>query len=91
MKKWSLYLDTSVPSAYFDERAKERKEATIRFWKEVLPDYQVYISDVTVKELDATKDESLRKKLRRLVKEFKIRRLLWRKSNTLTILRLRRK
>jgi len=72
MKKWSLYLDTSVPSAYFDERAKERKEATIRFWKEVLPDYQVYISDVTVKELDATKDESLRKKLRRLVKEFKI-------------------
>jgi predicted nucleic acid-binding protein len=72
MKKWSLYLDTSVPSAYFDERAKERKEATIRFWKEVLPDYQVYISDVTVKELDATKDETLRKRLRKLVKDFKI-------------------
>jgi predicted nucleic acid-binding protein len=33
MKKESLYLDTSVLSAYYDERAKERMEATIKFWK----------------------------------------------------------
>lgn len=72
MKKESLYLDTSVPSAYYDERAKERKDATIKFWKEVLPNYHVYISDITVKELDDTKDESIRKRLKRLVKGFKI-------------------
>jgi len=72
MKKDSLYLDTSVLSAYYDERAKERKEATIKFWKEVLPNYKVYISEVTVKELDDTKDETLRKRLRRLIKAFKI-------------------
>lgn len=72
MKKESLYLDTSVPSAYYDERAKERKDATIKFWKEVLPDYKVYISEVTVKELDDTKDEGLRKRLKKLIKDFKI-------------------
>jgi len=72
MKKESLYLDTSVPSAYYDKRAKERKDATIKFWKEVLPHYQVYVSEITVKELDDTKDENLRKRLRRLIKGFKI-------------------
>lgn len=72
MKKESLYLDTSVPSAYYDKRAKERKDATIKFWKEVLPHYEVYVSEITVKELDDTKDENLRKRLRRLIKGFKI-------------------
>lgn len=33
---------------------------------------RLYISDVTLKELDATKDETLRKRLRKLVKDFKI-------------------
>ncbi len=59
MKKETLYLDTSVPSAYHDDRAKERKEATIKFWKEVLPLYQVYISEITIEELEATKNELL--------------------------------
>ena len=72
MKKESLCLDTSVPSAYYDKRAKERKDATIKFWKEVLPHYEVYVSEITVKELDDTKDENLRKRLRRLIKGFRI-------------------
>lgn len=72
MKKESLYLDTSVPSAYFDERAKERKDATIKFWQEVLPNYRVYVSEITLRELDDTKDEHLRKRLRRIIKNFNI-------------------
>ena len=72
MKKESLYLDTSVPSAYFDKRAKERKDATIKFWQEVLPNYRVYVSEITLRELDDTKNEYLRKKLRRIVKNFNI-------------------
>lgn len=72
MKKESLYLDTSVPSAYYDERAKERMEATIKFWKETLPYYKVYVSEITVEELDDTKDESLRRKFRELIKDFKV-------------------
>jgi len=70
MKKESLYLDTSVPSAYYDKRAKERQEATIKFWKEVLPAYKVYISEVTVEELNNTKDETLQRKFKKLTEPF---------------------
>lgn len=72
MKKERLYLDTSVPSAYYDERAKERREATIKFWKKVLPDYQVHISEITIEELEDTKDETLRSNLIKLIKGFKV-------------------
>ena len=72
MKKESLYLDTSVPSAYYDERSKERMEATIKFWKEVLPHYKTYVSEITIKELEYTKDENLRRRFRRLIKGFKV-------------------
>ena len=72
MKRETLYLDTSVPSAYYDERVKDRQDATIKFWKDVLPNYKVYISEVTVKELEETKDETLRRKLKNLIKGFKV-------------------
>lgn len=72
MKKETLYLDTSVLSAYYDDRVKERKESTIRFWREVLPHYQVHISGITIEELEATKNELLRRNLKKLVKGFKI-------------------
>ncbi len=72
MKRESLYLDTSVPSAYYDERAKERMEATIKFWKEVLPHYKTYVSEITLKELEDTKDEGLRKRFRKLITGFKV-------------------
>jgi predicted nucleic acid-binding protein len=72
MKKETLYLDTSVPSAYYDERAKERMEATIKFWKDVLPNYQVYVSEITVMELGDTKDGNRRRKFRDIIKNFKV-------------------
>jgi len=72
MKKETLYLDTSVLSAYYDERAKERKDATIKFWENVLPNYKVYISEVTLKELEDTRNETLRKKFKALIESFKV-------------------
>jgi predicted nucleic acid-binding protein len=72
MKKETLYLDTSVASAYYDERAKERMEVTIKFWKEILPHYKTYVSEVTVNELEDTKDENLRRRFRKLIKGFKV-------------------
>lgn len=72
MKKESVYLDTSVVSAYYDERAEERREATIRFWKEILPRYEACISQTTVEEINNTKETELRKKLKELIEKFKI-------------------
>ncbi len=75
MKKESIYLDTSVPSAYFDSRAKERQEATIKFWKEIVPNYTIYISDLTEEELKSTKDEKRKNDLMDLIRTFKILRI----------------
>jgi predicted nucleic acid-binding protein len=72
MKKETLYLDTSVPSAYYDKRTKDRQKATIKFWREVLLGYEVYISEITVREIGDTKNETLRKKFRNLIKGFKV-------------------
>ncbi|MBI5043990.1 MAG: PIN domain-containing protein [Nitrospirae bacterium] len=75
MKKETIYLDTSVVSAYFDERANERQEATIKFWEEIVPNYKVFISEVTVNELDNTKDWALKNKFKKLIKGFTILKL----------------
>ena len=75
MKKETLYFDTSVLSSYCDERAKERKDATIKFWENVLPGYKVYISEVTVKELEDTRNETLKKKFKALIESFKVLRI----------------
>ena len=72
MKKESIYLDTSITSAYFDSRIKERQEATIRFWKEILPHYIVYISELVVEELENIKDEKLKNDLMNLIRPFEI-------------------
>ena len=72
MKRETLYFDTSVLSAYYDERAKERRDTTITFWENVSHNYKVYISEVTVKELDDTRNETLRKKFKGLIKSFKV-------------------
>lgn len=68
----SLYLDTSVPSAYYDNRAKERQEATVVFWRNVIPKYRVFVSEITIEELQSTKDSALRADFLKLVSPFKI-------------------
>ena len=72
MKKETLYLDTSVVSAYYDDKAKERQEATTRFWEEIIPLYQVCVSEITIEEICDTKEEAQRKKLKGLVGKFKV-------------------
>lgn len=72
MKKETLYLDTSVISAYYDKRTKDRQETTIRFWEEILPNYQAHISEITVEELGDTKNEILRKNLNKLIHHLKV-------------------
>ena len=59
MKIESIYLDTSVPCAYYDNRSKERQKVTVKFWNETLPGYNVFISDITIDELNKTGEEKL--------------------------------
>lgn len=61
-----LYLDTSVISAYVDERLPERQRATLEFW-ERLGGYDVAISELTLTEARATADAALRQRMVNLV------------------------
>ena len=55
MKKKRIYLDTSVPSAYFDDRWPDRQDLTRKFWKR-LNEYDVFVSVVTYEEIGRMKD-----------------------------------
>lgn len=68
----SIYLDTSVPSAYYDEREPWRMDLTRRWWKGELIHYQVVVSPVTIEELSRIPDLSKRKELLDLVEEFEV-------------------
>jgi len=52
-KKQTIYLETSVISAYFDFKKQdaERKKITKKFWRENLLKFDVIISDVVIVEL----------------------------------------
>lgn len=56
--KLKVLLDTSVISAYFDERQPERMALTRDFWKNI-KNYQVYISKITHEEVSCITDNIL--------------------------------
>jgi predicted nucleic acid-binding protein len=75
-KKLKIYLDISVPSAYFDQKVPDRMERTKIFWGR-LKDYQVYISDLVIDEINAIDDSNIRglhqkRSLTELVKELNL-------------------
>jgi len=69
IRKPKVYLDTSVPNAYFDEKNPYRQEVTRQFWLK-LKEYQILISDLVIREIKATGNKKLREKLLELVKNF---------------------
>lgn len=70
-RRYRLYLDTSVPNAYFDEKNLYRQEITRQFWSR-LKDYDVLISDLVIREMKATGNKKLRNELTELVKHFEL-------------------
>ena len=66
--KTKVYLDTSVISALFDERTPERLAMTSNFWSK-LEDYEVFISELVLEELERT-NEQVRDKMFSVIKDF---------------------
>ena len=69
-KKLKIYLDTSVPNAYFDDKNPFRKEITREFWKK-LKDYEVFISDIVIREIEDIGNTAKKKELLELIHDFK--------------------
>jgi predicted nucleic acid-binding protein len=72
--KLKIYLDTSVISALFDDRNPERKSLTEDFFK-MSGEFDFYISEVTVAELNLTPDIKLKEKMQNLTKNIPILKL----------------
>jgi predicted nucleic acid-binding protein len=70
MVKTRLYLDTTVPSAYCDERAPDRQRLTQLFWASRLPDFDGMISSIVLREVQETPSAKRREKLQRLIRGF---------------------
>lgn len=66
-----VYLDTSVISALFDEKNPERKLLTEEFFSKI-SSYTVYISEITIMEVERTPDEDLKEKMKMTIKAFSV-------------------
>lgn len=70
-RKLKLYLDTSVPSAYLDFDKPERQKETKDFWNR-MNQYEVYISDFVLKEIEKTTNQKRKEELLDIIKSFKV-------------------
>lgn len=64
--KLKLYLDTSVFSAYFDDRAPDRLAQTVEFWERMAA-FDTCTSELAREELERTPNANRRKRLLRLL------------------------
>lgn len=69
-----IYLDTSVLSAYFDDRDPTRQKTTQVFWPR-LNGYEKYISDLVLDELSKITDPSKKEAVLKLAAGFQILKL----------------
>lgn len=72
-KKIKIYLDTSVINFLFADDAIEKKEVTVDFFENYLEDYDVFISDIVLNEINKTKNEEKRIKLLNAIRHYNIR------------------
>ncbi len=59
MPKYRIYLDTSVVSALHDSRNPERQSLTREFFSRI-DEFVIFISELTLAEIEATPDEDLK-------------------------------
>jgi len=71
-KKPKLYLESSVINMYFQEEAPYLRDLTRQFWRDVLPHFDVYVSEAVLDEIRATTEANLRKALKNLIKDFEV-------------------
>ena len=64
--KLKIYLDTSIFSAYLDDRAPDRRAQTEEFWERIAA-FEACSSDLAREELEKTPNADRRKRLLRLL------------------------
>lgn len=74
MKKFSIYLDTSVINFLFADDAPEQRDTTKEFFNDYVKPgfFAVYISPVVIDEINRTKDELRKTKLLNAVRDYNL-------------------
>ncbi len=68
MQKETVYIDTTVPSAYFDERTPDRQRLTRQFWETRLPELIPSVSNIVIAGIAQTPDNERRQAMLDLVR-----------------------
>lgn len=76
MIKPKVYLDTSIPSAYFDNRELYRQKLTRNFWHNRLPELDIFISNIVSTEILNNTDDKLREMMLKLIDNFTVLQLI---------------
>ena len=71
-RRLKIYLENSLISMYFQDDAPYLRDLTRQFWKETLPHFEAYVSDIVLAEIRAIEDNNLRKGLEMLIRKFEI-------------------
>jgi predicted nucleic acid-binding protein len=72
MKKTKIYLDTSIPSAYFDSSKPVRQLITQKWFELESKNYQLYISLIGIGEIDKISNEIKKDNIKKLIFDNKI-------------------
>ena len=65
--KMKLYLDTSIPSAYFDNSKPIRQLVTQKWFENDASLYELHISVITIEEIEQLKNINKKNKIRDLI------------------------
>ncbi|MBS4028073.1 MAG: type II toxin-antitoxin system VapC family toxin [Ignavibacteriales bacterium] len=74
MKRQKVYLDTSIINFLFAEDAPDFKKVTVDFFENYVRQkvYEVFVSDVVVKEILKTQDLTKREKLLSVIRDYNL-------------------
>jgi predicted nucleic acid-binding protein len=74
MKRLKIYFDTSVINFLFADDVPQLRDATIEFFEDYVKTqkYEIYISDVVIAEIEATKENEKRTQLLEVIENYPI-------------------
>jgi len=73
MANVKLYLDTSIPSAFYDTSKPLRQLITQKWFEFDATGYELYTSGITIQEIEKIKTVSKRENIRRLLMDSNVR------------------
>lgn len=71
-EKVRLYLDTSIPSAFYDTSKPLRQLITQKWFEHEAASYELYISVITVEEIEKIKNDVKKRNISELVVNYKM-------------------